>query len=86
MNADAKPPPEPDPAGTSERKYDIITLALAGALAIIVLGAIGYGIVNSSNVTTAIPTAAPASRSVGPTVAPEPASAPATTGSSSSGR
>jgi hypothetical protein len=38
-----------------DREYDLITFVLAGVLAVIVLGAIGYGIFNSSRVTTAIP-------------------------------
>jgi hypothetical protein len=42
-----------------DRGYDTITFILAGVLAAIVLGAIGYGIVNSSRVTTAIPAMSP---------------------------
>jgi hypothetical protein len=42
-----------------DRGYDTITFVLAGVLVAIVLGAIGYGIVNSSRVTTAIPAMSP---------------------------
>ena len=39
----------------TERGYDILTWTLAGALALIVLGAVGYGIVNSSRLATKVP-------------------------------
>jgi hypothetical protein len=42
------------------RKYDIVTFVVAGVLAAIVLGAIGYGILTSSRVTTALPSMGPA--------------------------
>jgi len=38
-----------------DRGYDVITFVLAAVLGAIVLGAVGYGIFNSSRVTTAIP-------------------------------
>jgi hypothetical protein len=44
-----------DPKQRREREFDTITFVLAGVLSAIVLGAIGYGIVNSSRGTTAIP-------------------------------
>jgi hypothetical protein len=46
---------EEDPEERREREFDAITFVLAGVLSAIVLGAIGYGIVNSSRGTTAIP-------------------------------
>ena len=45
-------PREPD---RSERKYDLLTFALAGALAIFILAAVGYGIVTSSRVVSTVP-------------------------------
>ena len=60
-------------AGDASREYDTITFVLAGVLAAIVLGAIGYGIVNSSRVTTAIP-------AMSPNVPAKPASQVSTTG------
>jgi hypothetical protein len=59
--------------GGRDRGYDVITFILAGVLAVIVLGAIGYGIVNSSRVTTAIP-------AMSPSVPAKPASQVSTTG------
>jgi hypothetical protein len=47
--------PNEDPEQRREREFDAITFALAGVLGAIVLGAIGYGIFNSSRTTTAIP-------------------------------
>jgi hypothetical protein len=44
-----------DPEKRWEREFDTITFVLAGVLSAIVLGAIGYGIVNSSRGTTTIP-------------------------------
>jgi hypothetical protein len=38
-----------------EREYDTITFVLAGVLSAILLGAVGYGIVNSSQRTPPIP-------------------------------
>jgi hypothetical protein len=38
-----------------DRDHDVITFVLAAVLGVIVLGAVGYGIFNSSRVTTAIP-------------------------------
>jgi hypothetical protein len=45
--------------GGRDRDHDILTFILAGVLAAIVLGAIGYGVVNSSRVSTAIPAMRP---------------------------
>ena len=44
-----------DPKERREREFDAITFLLAGVLSAIVLGAIGYGIFNSSRVATTIP-------------------------------
>jgi hypothetical protein len=44
-----------DPEERREREFDAITFLLAGVLSAIVLGAIGYGIFNSSRVATTIP-------------------------------
>lgn len=46
----------------SEREFDVITLVLAGVLAAIILGAVGYGITNSSKVAATLP--APATSSI----------------------
>jgi hypothetical protein len=46
---------EKDREKRREREFDAITFVLAGVLSAILLGAIGYGIVNSSRGTTAIP-------------------------------
>ena len=43
----------------NERDYDTVTFILAAVLAVIVLGAIGYGVFNSSRITTAIPSLTP---------------------------
>jgi hypothetical protein len=45
--------------GRREREYDVITFIVAGVLAVILLGAIGYGVFSSSRVTTAIPAMKP---------------------------
>jgi len=47
--------PNDDPEQRREREFDTITLVLAGVLSAIILGAVGYGIFNSSRGTTAIP-------------------------------
>lgn len=39
----------------SERKYDLVTFALAGALTVFILAAVGYGIVTSSRVASTVP-------------------------------
>jgi hypothetical protein len=44
-----------DPEQRREREFDTITFVLAGVLSAIILGAIGYGIFNSSKQMTAIP-------------------------------
>jgi hypothetical protein len=44
-----------DPEKRREREFDTITFVLAGVLSAIVLGAVGYGILNSSRGTTTIP-------------------------------
>jgi hypothetical protein len=59
--------------GGRERNYNTVTFILAGVLAAIVLGAVSYGIVNSSRVTTAIP-------AMSPSVPAKPASQVSTTG------
>jgi hypothetical protein len=41
-----------DPEDRREREFDTITFVLAGVLAAIILGAIGYGVFNSSRGTT----------------------------------
>jgi hypothetical protein len=46
-----------DPDERREREFDMITFLLAGILSAIVLGAVGYGIFNSSKgVTATVPT------------------------------
>jgi hypothetical protein len=44
-----------DPRQRREREVDAITFLLAGVLAAVVLGAVGYGIYNSSRVALTIP-------------------------------
>ena len=44
-----------DPEERREREYDAITFVLAAVLSVIILGAIGYGILNSSRGTSTIP-------------------------------
>ena len=46
---------EEDPDDRREREFDAITFVLAGVLSAILLGAVGYGIVNSSQRTTNVP-------------------------------
>jgi hypothetical protein len=47
---------DPSESERREREFDMITFLLAGVLSAIVLGAVGYGIFNSSKgVTTNIP-------------------------------
>ena len=48
-------PVQPEVSTRRERKFDTITFLLAGVLAAIILGAVGYGILNTAKVTTAIP-------------------------------
>jgi hypothetical protein len=48
---------EEDPEKRREREFDAITFVLAGVLSAILLGAVGYGIVNSSRWTTTVPSA-----------------------------
>jgi hypothetical protein len=42
-----------------DRGYNTVTFLIATVLAVIVLGAIGYGVFHSSHVTTAIPAMTP---------------------------
>ena len=44
-----------EPDERRERKFDAITLLLAGVLSAVVLGAVGYGIFKSSRVATVSP-------------------------------
>jgi hypothetical protein len=44
-----------DPERRREREFDTITFVLAGVLSAIVLGAVGYGIFNSSRGTATLP-------------------------------
>jgi hypothetical protein len=48
-----------DPVGFDverrEREFDIVTLVLAGILALIILGAVGYGVLNTSQVGETVP-------------------------------
>jgi hypothetical protein len=46
---------QPDPHRLKERKFDVATFIVAGALAAFVLGAIGYGLLNGSQTDTAVP-------------------------------
>jgi hypothetical protein len=46
---------EEDPDDRREREFDAITFVLAGVLSAILLGAVGYGIVNSSQRATNVP-------------------------------
>jgi len=46
---------EEDPDDRREREFDAITFVLASVLSAILLGAIGYGIVNSSQRATNVP-------------------------------
>src|SRR4051812_50207655 len=59
-----------DPEKRREREFDAITFVLAGVLSAIVLGAIGYGIFNSSQGRTAIPPLTAGPRSFGPPPTP----------------
>ena len=65
-----------DPEKRREREFDTITFVLAAVLSAIVLGAVGYGIFNSSRGTTAIP-----SLTAGPQVPGPPERPLSTTGS-----
>lgn len=57
-----------DPVGFDplrrERGFDIVTLVLAGLLALIILGALGYGVFNTSQVTETVPMSDKVHRSV----------------------
>jgi hypothetical protein len=55
-----------DPEARREREFDIMTFVLAGVLSAIVLGAIGYGILNSSQATATIPSLTAGARIPGP--------------------
>jgi hypothetical protein len=57
MMPQSTPPQDLDPRTPGERKADALTLLLAGVLAAVVIGAIGYGIFNSTRMVTAIPAA-----------------------------
>jgi hypothetical protein len=59
-----------DPEKRREREFDAITFVLAGVLSAIVLGAIGYGIFNSSQGRTAIPPLTAGPQASGPPPAP----------------
>jgi hypothetical protein len=61
---------EEDPEERRERKFDAITFVLAGVLSAIVLGAVGYGIVNSSQRTATIPSVNAGSQVPNPAVPP----------------
>jgi hypothetical protein len=52
---DEIPPLDSEVNQRKEREFDLLTFVLAGALAAVVLIAIGYGIFNSSRLATAIP-------------------------------
>jgi len=55
-----------DPDKRRERKFDTITFVLAGVLSAIVLGAVGYGIVNSSRGTANVPSLTAGPQTPGP--------------------
>ena len=65
---------EEDPEKRREREFDAITFVLAGVLSAILLGAISYGIVNSSHRAASTVPALNASTQV-----PSPALPPVTT-------
>jgi len=44
-----------DPENNREKEFDLITFLLATVLAVILLGAVGYGVVNSSRVAAPLP-------------------------------
>ena len=46
---------EPDTYRRRERKFDVVIFVVAGALAVFVLGAIGYGVLSVSQTNTAVP-------------------------------
>ena len=60
-----------EPPRNRERDYDIVTWTLAGALALIILGAVGYGLANSSKLATKVPSLSEPQRLV-PTALPRP--------------
>lgn len=84
MNDDHERPP--DPIQHREREFDAIALVLASILATIVIGAIGYGIFNSSRMASTVPSLTAASphpaRSARPRPDPNIPDAQATTGAS----
>ena len=53
--SDNENPSRGEPAPYAERNYDLVTWTLAAALALFVLGAIGYGLANSSKLATSVP-------------------------------
>lgn len=57
--------PNEDPEKRREREFDAITFVLAGVLSAIILGAVGYGIFNSSRGIT-IPALTSGSQIPGP--------------------
>ena len=86
---------KPDPADHDswkrrEREFDAVTFVLASILAAIILGAVGYGILNSSRGTTAIPSPTTGLQKPAQFAKPLPEQAPsverATTGTSGASR
>jgi hypothetical protein len=75
-----------DPVGLDverrERGFDIVTLVLAGLLALIILGALGYGVFNTSQVAETVPMSDKVHRSVIKAVT-QPVTQPVTEGSAS---
>jgi hypothetical protein len=59
-----------DPQKRREREFDAITFVLAGVLSAIVLGAVGYGIFNSSKGTATFPSSTAGSQIPGPPARP----------------
>ena len=55
-----------DPEQRRERDFDTITFILAGVLSAIVLGAVSYGILNSSKGTATLPSLTAGSQMPGP--------------------
>jgi hypothetical protein len=47
-----------DPDNRREREFDLVTFLLAAVLTGIILGAMGYGVVKSSNVAAPLPAVA----------------------------
>ena len=48
-------PAKPHPTPRKDREFDALTFLLAGVLALIIVGAIGYGILNSAKVAKNVP-------------------------------